>query len=114
VSSAARESGRFARLVITRDHPLDVQDRPVYLWVDGEKWDKVLRYGTIFTRDIAPGRHKLKVHNTLFGHTVEFDAAPGEEIKYRCENGLTGGGMVMVLMLGVAYLRVRLTRIVAA
>jgi hypothetical protein len=107
-------SSNTARLVITRDHPLDVQDRPVYLWVDGEKWDKVLRYGTIFTRDIAPGRHKLKVHNTLFGHTVEFDAAPGEEIKYRCENGLTGGGMVMVLMLGVAYLRVRLTRIVAA
>ena len=73
----------------------------------------VLRYGTIFTRDIAPGHHTIKVHNTLFGHTVEFDAAPGEEIKYRCENGLTGGGMVMVLMLGVAYLRVRLTRIAA-
>ena len=101
----------LARLVIVRDHPLDVQDRPVYLWVDGEKWDQVLRFGRTFTRDIAPGRHKVKAHNTLFGHTVEFDAAPGEEIRYRCENGLTGGGMVMVLMLGVAYLRVRLTRL---
>ena len=100
-----------ARLVITRDHPEDVQDRPVYLWVDGEKWDGVLRYKKSFERELAPGPHKVKAHNTLFGDTVEFDAAPGETVRYRCENGLTGGGMVMVLMMGVAYLRVRLTRI---
>lgn len=99
-----------AQLVIARDHPEDIQDRPVYLWVDGEKWDSVLRYGKAFTRGLAPGRHVVKAHNTLFGHTVTFDAAPGETIRFRCENGLTGGGMLMVLMMGVAYLRVRLTR----
>lgn len=98
------------QLEIVRNHPQDIQDRPVYLWVDGEKWDGVLRYGTTFTRELPPGRHTLKVHNTLFGHTVEFDAAAGETVRFRCENGLTGGGMVMVLMMGVAYLRVRLTR----
>ena len=99
-----------ARLLITRDHPQDVQDRPVYLWIDGEKWDDVLRYGTTFTRELPPGPHTVKAHNTLFSHTVSFDAAGGEEIRFRCENGLTGGAKVMVLMLGVAYLRVRLTR----
>jgi hypothetical protein len=98
-------------LEIVRDHPQDIQDRPVYLWVDGEKWEGVLRYGTTFTRELPPGRHKLKVHNTLFGNTVEFDAAAGETVRYRCENGLTGGGMVMVLMMGVAYLKVRLIRL---
>jgi hypothetical protein len=100
-----------ARLVITRDHPQDIQDRPVYLWVDGVKWDGVLKYGATFTRDVAPGPHTAKANNTLFSHTVEFDAKPGETIRYRCENGLTGGGMIMVLMMGVAYLRVRLNRI---
>lgn len=50
-------------------------------------------------------------HNTLFSHTVELDAKAGETIRFRCENGLTGGGMIMVLMMGVAYLRVRLKRI---
>ena len=100
-----------ARLVITRDHPQDVQDRPVYLWIDGEKLDQVLRYGTTFTRELAPGPHTVKANNTLFSHTVTFDAAPGEAVRFRCDNGLTGGGKVMVLMLGVAYLRVRLTRI---
>ena len=100
-----------AQLVITRNHPEDIQDRPVYLWIDGEKWDGVLRYGKTFTRDLPPGHHKIKANNTLFSHTVEFDGTPGETVRYRCENGLTGGGMVMVLMMGVAYLRVRLKRI---
>ena len=54
---------------------------------------------------------QVKASNTLFSTRVEFDAAPGETVRYRCENGLTGGGMVMVLMMGVAYLRVRLKRI---
>ena len=98
------------RLVITRDHPEDVQDRPVYLWIDGEKWDGVLRYGKTFERDLPPGPHSVKASNTLFSTTATFDAAPGETVRYRCENGLTGGGMVMVLMMGVAYLKVKLVR----
>lgn len=100
-----------AQLVITRDHPQDVQDRPVYLWIDGEKWEGVLRYGKVFTRELAPGPHVVKAHNTLFGHTVTFDAQAGETVRFRCENGLSPGGIVMVLMLGVAYLKVRLTRV---
>lgn len=100
-----------ATLTIVRDHPQDVQDRPVYLWIDGEKWDGILRYGQTFTRPLARGRHTIKAHNTLFGHTMEVDAEAGEDIRLRCSNGLTGGGMVMVLMLGVAYLRVRLERL---
>ena len=99
------------QLEIVRNHPRDIQDRPVYLWVDGEKWDGTLRYGATFTRALSPGRHTVKVHNTLFGHSVEVDAVAGETVRFRCDNGLTGGGMVMVLMIGVAYLRVQLTRI---
>jgi hypothetical protein len=102
-----------ARISITRDHPEDVQDRVVKLWVDGESWDN-LPYGRTRTRDVAPGRHVVKAHNTLFGTTLEFDAAPGEEVRLSCVNGLTGGGKLMVLMLGVAYLRVRLTRLPSA
>ena len=98
------------QLVIVRDHPEDIQDRPVYLWIDGEKWDGVLRYGKMFTRELPPGRHQIKVSNTLFNTKVEFESAPGDTIRYRCQNGLTGGGMVMVLMMGVAYLRVNLIR----
>lgn len=83
----------------------------MYLWIDGEKWDRPLKYGKVFERDLPPGPHTVKAHNTLFSDTVTFDAAPGETIRYRCENGLTAGGMIMVLMMGVAYLRVRLRRL---
>ena len=100
-----------ARLVITRDHPQDIQDRPVYLWIDGGKVDQPLRYGKTLERDVSPGHHKVRANNTLFSTTVEFDAAAGETVRYRCENGLSGGGMMMILMMGVAYLRVRLERI---
>jgi hypothetical protein len=99
-----------ARLSITRDHPEDVQDRVVKLWLDGEAIGR-LPYGQTETLDIAPGRHVVKAHNTLFGTSIEFDAAPGEEVRLSCVNGLTGGGKLMVLMLGVAYLRVRLARL---
>jgi hypothetical protein len=102
-----------ATLTIVRDHPQDVQDRPVYLWVDGQKWDGILRYGKTFSQTLPPGKHRIKAHNTLFGHTIDLDVAPGEDVRLRCSNGLTGGGMVMVLMLGVAYLRVKLERITA-
>ena len=100
-----------ARLIIARDHPQDVQDRPVYLWIDGEKWDGVLRYRKTFTRELEPGPHTVKASNTLFSTTEEFEAVPGGTVRYRCENGLTGGGMVMVLMMGVAYLKVKLIRL---
>lgn len=98
-----------ATLTISRHHPQDIQDRVVNLWLDGEPIGK-LKYGTTVTREISPGPHTLKAHNTLFKHVVTFDAAPGEHVRYRCHNGITGGGAVMILMLGVAYLRVRLER----
>ena len=99
------------QLVITRNHPQDVQDRPVYLWIDGAKWDGVLRYGKTFTRELEPGHHTVQASNTLFWTTQEFDVAAGQTVRYRCENGFTGGGMMMVLMLGVAYLKVKLVRL---
>ena len=99
------------QLVITRDHPQDVQDRPVYLWIDGEKWNGVLRYGKTFERALPPGRHTIKASNTLFSTTEEFESSDGQTVRYRCENGLTGGGAVMILMMGVAYLKVKLIRL---
>jgi hypothetical protein len=99
-----------ARLLITRSQPDDVQDRPIRLWLDGERLDN-LPYGKSFARDIAPGSHVVKAHNTLFGTTLEFEAMPGEEVRLSCANGMTGGGKLMVLLMGVAYLRVRLERL---
>ena len=98
-----------ATIEIVRNTPDDVQDRWVRIHIDDTP-EEILRYGETLRRHVPPGRHRIKAHNTLFGHTLNVDVAPGEAVRLTCQNGITGGGMLMVLMLGVAYLRVRLER----
>jgi hypothetical protein len=98
-----------ATLAITRNAPDDVQDRTVNLWLDGESWD-TLRYGVTITRSIQPGPHRLKAHNTLFGTELAFEAKPGEHVRVRCTNAMTGSGMMLMVLIGWAMLRVRLER----
>ena len=98
-----------ATLTVTRNSGSDFQDRQVYLYVDGELWGKV-KYGRPVTREIPPGHHSVRAFNTLFSHTVEIDAVPGEHVKLRCCNGLARGGWIMMVIWQVAALRVRLER----
>ena len=98
-----------AQLTVSRNTAGDFQDRQVYLYVDGELWSKV-RYGRPVTREIPPGRHKVRAFNTLFSHTLEIDATPGEHVKLRCTNGLGKCGWIMMVIWQVAALRVRLER----
>jgi len=98
-----------ATLTVTRNSSSDFQDRQVYLYVDGELWGKV-RYGRPVPREIPPGPHKVRAFNTLFSHTIEIDAGPGEHVKLRCRNGLGRGGWIMMVIWQVAALRVRLER----
>ena len=98
-----------AQLTVTRNAANDFQDRQVYLYVDGELWGKV-RYGRPVTREIPPGHHKVRAFNTLFSHTLEIDAGPGEHVKLNCTNGLGKGGWIMMVIWQVAALKVRLER----
>ena len=98
-----------ATLTVTRNGSSDFQDRQVYLYVDDELWMKV-RYGRPVSREIPPGHHKVRAFNTLFSHTVDIDATPGEHVKLRCTNGLGRGGWLMMVIWQVAALRVRLER----
>ena len=98
-----------AQLTVTRNAASDFQDRQVFLYVDGELWGKV-KYGRPVSREIPPGRHKVRAFNTLFSHTLEIDAVPGEHVKLRCTNGLGKGGWIMMVIWQVAALRVTLER----
>lgn len=96
-----------AQLTVTRNSGGDFQDRQVYLYIDGELWGKV-RYGQPLSREIPPGRHAIRAFNTLFSHTIEITAVPGEHVRLRCTNGLGRGGWIMMVIWQVAALRVRL------
>jgi hypothetical protein len=98
-----------AQLTVTRNGSGDFQDRQVYLYVDGELWGKV-KYGKPVTREIPPGRHKVRAFNTMFSHTIEIEALAGDHVRLKCTNGLARGGWIMMVIWQVAALRVRLER----
>jgi len=56
-------------LTVLRNSNGDFQDRQVFLYVDGELWGKV-KYGRPVSREIPPGRHKVRAFNTLFSQAV--------------------------------------------
>ena len=98
-----------AQLTITRNSSSDFQDRQVYLFVDDEPWGKV-KYGRPVTCEIEPGRHRIRAFNTLFSHTIEVDAVPGEHVRLRCSNAMPTAGWLMMIFLHVTALTVRLER----
>ena len=103
---------RFARettLVVRRNSPHDFQDRQIYLWIDEEPFGKI-RYGDAITRPIQPGRHTVRVFNTLLTRTLTIDAAPGELVRVQCGTGMPAAGWLMMMFLHVTYLRVWLAR----
>ena len=98
-----------AMLTVRRTSRDDVQDRQVYLYVDGEDWATLL-FGKEVTREIAPGRHVLKANNTLVKKSVEFDVKPGEHVRFQCINKPHWTARMFMAFLGAAFLTVRLER----
>jgi hypothetical protein len=98
-----------AAIVVRRNSPHDVQDRQIYLWIDDEALGKI-RYGEAVNRPIDPGRHTVRVFNTLFSRTLAIDVAPGEQVRLQCGNGMPAAGWLMLFFLHVTYLKVWLAR----
>lgn len=99
-----------ARLLVTRDRDEDVQKRQVFVSLDGTSIGDLL-FGERLTRELTPGPHTLRVHNTLFWKTIEFEAAPGEEVHFSTLNYAGRGFLNLALILGVAPLFLRVDRI---
>jgi hypothetical protein len=105
----APPSTKRAQLTINRNSSDDFQDRQIYVFVDEEPWGKI-RYGRPMTRDIPPGRHQVRVFNTLLSDHLEFTAGPGEHVRLRCRNGMPRAGWLMMIFLHVTYLLVSIER----
>ena len=99
-----------ARLTIDRTDDRDVRTRQVVLALDGETIATLL-FGERTSREIAPGPHRLRAHNTLVWKTVEFDARPGERVRFATVNRAGLGAWRSWRLLGVGPLFVTLERL---
>lgn len=70
-----------ARLSIRRTSEEDARLHQIYVSLDGERL-AVLSAGQEISKEIAPGPHRLRVHNTLFWKTIDFTVAVGEHASF--------------------------------
>jgi hypothetical protein len=101
---------RPARLIVSRTLPTDVAQRQVYVNLDGQRIATLL-FGESVTRDIPPGRHQVRLNNTLVWKTLGFDAAPGEVVEYRFANRAGRFALPFLAVMGVAPLYLSVERI---
>ena len=94
-------------LTVHRTSEEDIRERQVIFSLDGTRVAQLL-FGQTFTREITPGRHKLRANNTLVWKTVEFDAPPGAHLHFTCVNRAPKWLYYAVAIFGVAPLLVTL------
>ena len=66
-----------ATVTVTRTSQSDFKSRQLIVWIDGERVATLL-WGDSITTELQPGRHRVRVSNTLVWKTLAFDLAPGE------------------------------------
>ena len=98
-----------ARVTITRRHPDDVRQRQIVTSIDGAHLG-TLMYGESVTKEVAPGPHRLKAHNTLFWKNHALDLAPGEHARFSVINRNGLGSFSLLGLFGVGPLYISLER----
>ena len=63
----------------------DVGYRDIYVALDGEQI-AILHAGDEVSREVEPGPHRLRAHNTLFRKTVDVTLGPGEHATFNVVN----------------------------
>jgi hypothetical protein len=114
VDDAAFDLSRISELfppavTITRTSQEDFGSRQVIVSIDGETVATLL-WGDSVTRELPPGPHRLRVHNTLVWKTLEFTLGPGEQLFFEVVNHPGRGTYVCTLLFGIGPLYVTLRR----
>ena len=72
-------------LTVRRDDAGDIGYREIYLSLDGEPLG-VLFFGQTITKEIEPGPHVLKAHNTLVRKSASFTVQAGDHVRFLALN----------------------------
>ena len=98
-----------ARVTVSRAHDEDARERQVVVSLDGSKI-ATLMFGDVITRDVEPGRHRLRAHNTLMWRTIDFDVAAGATVRFTVINRPGRGTSGLLSILGARPLYLQVTR----
>jgi hypothetical protein len=98
-----------ARLTISRRSPKDVRTRQVVIALDGATVATLL-FGEEYSTEITAGPHTLRVHNTLVWKTVNFEAKPGDHIRFTVVNRTGWGTWWMLSLFGAGPLYLTVER----
>lgn len=98
-----------AHITVTRRDERDVRERQVIVSIDGERIATLL-YGQEATRAVAPGRHRLRLHNTLFWKTLDLELQPGDHARFSVGNRAIAGVTSFFGLLGSAPLSLSVAR----
>ncbi len=61
----------------------------------------MLLHGQHATRELPPGEHSIRIHNTLVWKTIPVTLAPGQHARFAITNRAGFGTMAMIATLGV-------------
>ena len=98
-----------ATVTVTRTSESDFKSRQLIVWIDGERVATLL-WGDSITTELQPGRHRVRVSNTLVWKTLEFDLAPGEQVFFEAINRTGPGTFLMLVVFGAGPLYLTLQR----
>jgi len=77
-----------------------MQERELYVSVDGGP-NTILSFGDSVTIPLAPGHHRLRVHNTISRRRAEFDVAPGDHVRFSAANVRGKNFGILATFLGI-------------
>ena len=97
-------------VTVIRKHVDDIKQRQMIVWLDGERI-ATLMFGDEVTRDLEVGTHRLRVSNTLFWKTVDFDVKSGEQVRFEIVNRAGRLTYPMLAFIGVGPLYVTVRRV---
>ena len=98
-----------ATLTLTRTSDEDAKQRQVYVSLDGAQVAYMM-FGDTKTLSLTPGKHTLKANNTLVWKTLDFEAQPGEEIRFSLVNYPGRGFALLLALFGASLLFLRIDR----
>jgi hypothetical protein len=98
-----------SQVTVSRNSPADVQQRQMIVTLNGESFG-TLMFGDSLTREVGPGRHRLRVDNTWVWKTLEFTLGPDEHARFRLINRTGKLTWWMVGLLGAGPMYVTIER----